>query len=71
MTIQPGQQIITIHILSNISRSKGNQTIKFGQLVECKMRNVILERSYTKCGGEASPRPFIEIKIKHISGSTV
>ena len=25
---------ITIHILSNILRSKGNQTMKFGQLIE-------------------------------------
>ena len=34
MTSPPGKQIITIHILPNISRSKGNQTIKFGQLIE-------------------------------------
>ena len=27
MTSQSGQQIITIHILSNISRSKCNQTV--------------------------------------------
>ena len=35
MTSQPGWQIILIHLLSNISRSKGNQTMKFGQLIEC------------------------------------
>ena len=29
-----GKQIIVIHILPNFSRSKGNQTMKFGQLVE-------------------------------------
>ena len=34
MTSQTGKQIITIHILPNISRSKDNQTIKFGQLIE-------------------------------------
>ena len=34
MTSQPGLQTIAIHILSNISRSKGNQTMKFGQLIE-------------------------------------
>ena len=45
-------------MLPNISRSKGNQTIKFGQLIECHMRNIFLEKSYTKSGGEASPRPF-------------
>ena len=45
-------------MLHNISRSKGNQTMKFGQLIECNMRNIVLKKSYTKCGGEASPRPF-------------
>ena len=33
MTSQAGQQIITIRILPNISRSEGNQTMKFGQLI--------------------------------------
>ena len=32
MTSQTEQEIITIHILPNISKSKGNKTIKFGQL---------------------------------------
>ena len=31
MKSQRGKQTITIHILQNISRSKGNQTTKFGQ----------------------------------------
>ena len=30
MTSQPGQQTITIHILPNISQSKGNQILKLG-----------------------------------------
>ena len=47
-------------MLLNISRSKGNQTKKFGQLIECNMKNIFLEKSYTKCGGETSPRPFSE-----------
>ena len=50
MTSQPGKQTIAIHILPNISRSKGNQTMKFGQLIEYNMRNIFLEKSYTKCG---------------------
>ena len=58
MTSQSGYQTIVIHILPNISRSKSNQTMKFGQLIECNMRNVFLEKSYTKCGGETSPRLF-------------
>ena len=58
MTSQPGQQTIVINILPNISRSKGNQKMKFAQLIEYNMRNILLEKSYTKCGGETSPRPF-------------
>ena len=37
MTSHPGQQIITIHVSSNISRSEGNQAMKFGQLIEYKV----------------------------------
>ena len=29
---QPGLQTIAIHTLPNISQSKGNQTMKFGQI---------------------------------------
>ena len=36
--------------------NKGNQAIKFGQLRN--MRNILLEKSYTKCSGETGPRPF-------------
>ena len=34
MTAQSGQQATAIHILPSISRSKGNQTKKLGQLIE-------------------------------------
>ena len=47
-----------MHILPNISRYKGNQTMKFGQLIEYNMRNMILENSYIKCSAETSPRHF-------------
>ena len=50
--------VVTTHILPNISRSKGNQTTKFGQLIEYTMRNVFLEESRAKCREEASLRPF-------------
>ena len=50
--------IIAIHILINISRSKTNQAMKFGQLIEYNLRNIFREKSYTKCGGEAIHRPF-------------
>ena len=38
MTIHTGQQIITTHILPNISRIKNNQAIKFDQLVKGNLR---------------------------------
>ena len=34
--------------------------MKFGQLIECNMRNIFLGKSYTKYSGETSPRPFSE-----------
>ena len=51
-----------MHILPNISRSKGNQIMKFDQLIEYNMRNIFLRKSYT-FGGEASRRPFYK-KLK-------
>ena len=55
MMSQPGKQTIAIYILANISRSKGNQKMTFGQLMEYYMRNIFIKRSYTKCGGETIP----------------
>ena len=57
ITPQSGKQTTALHLLPNISRSKGNQTMKFGQLIEDNMRN-ILEKSHTKCRGQTIPRPF-------------
>ena len=51
MTSQLDQQTIAMHILPNISRSKENQTIKFGHLIEYNMRKTFVENSYTKCAG--------------------
>ena len=47
-----------MHMMSYILRSKGNQIMKFGQLIEYYMRNLFLEKSFTKCGGETIPRPL-------------
>ena len=43
-----------------------------GQLIEHNMRNIFLETSYTKCGGETTPRPFskrakLSISLDHLS----
>ena len=44
--------------------------MKFGQLIEYNLRNIFLEKSYTKCVRETIPRPFFKkIKIEHISGT--
>ena len=56
MTSQPGLQTIAIYILPNIPRSKVNQTMKFGQFIEYNMKNIFVEKSYTKCTGETIPR---------------
>ena len=44
MTLQSGLQPIAINILPNISQSKGNQTMKFGQLIEYDKRNTFLQK---------------------------
>ena len=58
MTSQPGWQTITMHVVPNIPRNKSNQTVEIGQLIECNMRNISVEKFYAKCGEETIPRPF-------------
>ena len=62
-TSQPEKQRTEIHVLPSISRNKGNQTIKFGQLIGYNTSNIFLEKSYTKFGGKTFPRHFLK-KIK-------
>ena len=58
MMSQPGSLAIAIHILTNISRSKGNQTVEPTQLMEYTIKHIFLEKSYTKFGRETIPSPF-------------
>ena len=58
MTSQPGQQAIPIHILPNISRSKGNHVMKFGQVIQDK-RDISLQILCKKWVRETSSRPFL------------
>ena len=51
-----------LHIAKYLKK-EGNQTTKFGQLTECTMRNIYLEKLYTKCDKGTSTRPFSE-KLK-------
>ena len=46
--------------MTDISRSKDNQAMKFGQFIEHNLRNIFLEKPYTKCGGETIPRTFFK-----------
>ena len=48
---------ITIYILSNISRTKDNQAMKFGRSKEHKKRNIFLQKSCRKWGSKTSFRP--------------
>ena len=41
--------------ISNILRSKSNQTMKSGHLIKYNMTNIFLKKSYTKCGGKLVP----------------
>ena len=58
--------------MHNISRSEGNQTMKFGQLIEYNRRNIFDEKSYIKCDGETIRRALSKkTNIEHISGLIV
>ena len=43
MTSQSGYQTIAIHKLPDISRSKSNQTMKIGQVIEHNKRNIFFK----------------------------
>ena len=45
MTSQPSCQTITIHIILKILRSKGNQIMKFVQLMEYSKRNIFVQKA--------------------------
>ena len=62
MTSQPSLQQLQYTLL-NISRRKGNQTLKFVQLIEYNKRNTFLQNLYRKLGKETSTRSlFIFLK---------
>ena len=47
MTSQPGLQTIAIH-MPNISKSIGNQKMKFGQLIEYTKKNIFIQKACEK-----------------------
>ena len=44
VTSQTGTQTIMINILPDLSKTMGNQTMKFGELIEYKVRNIFLKK---------------------------
>ena len=34
--------------------------MQFGQLIEYNLKNIFLEKSFTKCGGKTFPRPLFK-----------
>ena len=57
MTSQLAYQTMAIHIFASTSRIKGNQTLKFGQVIEYMEINIFLQKSYWKWDREISSRP--------------
>ena len=77
MTLQIGQQIITIHILPNISKSKVDQAREFNQLIECNMKKRFFLKSHTQNMMEklepdtlAKLRIFLESRVQNIINLT-
>ena len=48
MTPHPGKQTVTLPILLNLSQSKGNQTLKFGQVMEYNKKIFFFGKSCRK-----------------------
>ena len=64
MASQPGYQTITIYILPNISRSKSNQTLKFGQVIEYNKNRIGLhENANFICGAIQTPQHLLNYRL--------
>ena len=57
MMQQPCEQTVVIHILANISRSKGSQTMKLGYLIDYNLKNIFIKKLNTKYCRKISARP--------------
>ena len=73
MTSQSVQQTIAIDILSNISRSKYNQTMKLGQLIEYNKRNIFFKNCTENEVGRmvrhlflSFKKAYYEVKVKRL-----
>ena len=61
LTLQTGQQIITIHILPNLSKSKASQIMKCNIITKYNIRNIFVGTSYSKYG-------ILPVYVFHCSG---
>ena len=80
MTSQTGKQTIAIYIAQHLkkqgrlilydvlARSKGNQTMKFGQLINVTQKHFLLENDTHNVIEKLFPDPFQKVKIEYISG---
>ena len=50
--------MITIYLLPNVSRSEGNQIMKFFQLIEYNKRNIFLKNHIPNVVEKLVPDPF-------------
>ena len=64
ITSQPGLQAIIIQVLPNISRSKGNQTTKLGQVIVYNKKYIFHQNSCWKWGKKISSRLLFVFFIK-------
>ena len=71
MTSKPVSQTIAICVLTDISRTKGNQTTKFGQLTEYNMKTIFLKSHTENVAEKLFSDSFLKNKIELDSGSIV
>ena len=55
MMSQPGKKQLQY---TYCPKSQEVKTVKFGHLIEYNMRTIVQDKSYPKCGGKTSPKPF-------------
>ena len=54
---------------TNISRSKENQTMRFGQVIEYTVRNILLQKSCRKWGKKNSSNPVFQKVLYEVKAS--
>ena len=60
-----------MHMLPNISRSKGNQKMEFGQLIENNKRDILFKNHVESEAQRVVPDPFLLLKkpLNEVKGS--